>query len=91
MDGRTYVSPHDIKSMAHDILRHRIVLSYEAEAQEKSADDIIDESWKPLKYLRFVVTDLSVLQQVRTSNRTNRQVANVLAGAYLSVFKGFWD
>jgi len=42
MDGRTYVSPHDIKSMAHDILRHRIVLSYEAEAQEQSADDIID-------------------------------------------------
>ena len=41
MEGRTYVSPHDIKSMAYDILRHRILLSYEAEAQEKSADDII--------------------------------------------------
>ncbi|MEC7984574.1 MAG: MoxR family ATPase, partial [Myxococcota bacterium] len=43
MEGRTYVSPHDIKSMAYEVLRHRIALSYEAEAQAKTADDIIDE------------------------------------------------
>ena len=42
MEGRTYVSPHDIKRLAHDVLRHRLLLSYEAEAQEKSAEDIID-------------------------------------------------
>ena len=42
LEGRTYVSPHDIKSVAHDILRHRILLTYEAEAQGKSADDVID-------------------------------------------------
>lgn len=42
MEGRSYVSPHDIKRLAHDVLRHRLLLSYEAEAQEKSADDIID-------------------------------------------------
>lgn len=41
MNGRGYVTPQDVKSMAPDILRHRIILSYEAEAEEKSADDLI--------------------------------------------------
>jgi MoxR-like ATPase len=41
LDGRTYVSPHDIKMMATPVLRHRILLSYEAEAQGKTADQII--------------------------------------------------
>ena len=41
LNGRTYLSPHDIKTIAPDVLRHRIALSYEAEAQGKTADDII--------------------------------------------------
>lgn len=41
LEGRSYVSPHDIKQMAIPVLRHRIVLSYEAEAQGKNSDDII--------------------------------------------------
>ena len=40
--GRGYVTPQDIKTMAPDVLRHRIILSYEAEAEGKSADDIIE-------------------------------------------------
>ncbi len=39
--GRNYISPHDIKSIAHDVLRHRVILTYEAEAEAKTADDII--------------------------------------------------
>ena len=42
LEGRNHVFPTDIKSLAHDVLRHRLILSYEAEAQNKSADDIID-------------------------------------------------
>jgi MoxR-like ATPase len=42
LDGRTYISPHDVKSVAHDVLRHRILLTYEAEAEGKTSDDIID-------------------------------------------------
>jgi len=42
LEGRAYVIPEDIKAIAHDILRHRIILSYEAEAEEKSTDEIID-------------------------------------------------
>ena len=40
--GRTYVSPHDVKSIAHDVLRHRVLVTYEAEAQGKTADDLIE-------------------------------------------------
>jgi MoxR-like ATPase len=39
--GRTYVSPHDVKSIAPDVLRHRVLPSYEAEAQNKHADDLV--------------------------------------------------
>jgi len=41
LSGRTYLSPHDIKTIAPDVLRHRIALTYEAEAQGKTADDIV--------------------------------------------------
>ena len=41
LQGRTYVTPHDVKSLALDVLRHRVVLSYEAEAEGKSSDDLI--------------------------------------------------
>ena len=40
--GRAYVTPQDVKDMAHDVLRHRILLSYEAEAEEVNTDQILD-------------------------------------------------
>ncbi len=39
---RSYVTPQDVKDLAHDILRHRILLSYEAEAANVSSDKVID-------------------------------------------------
>ena len=41
LSGRGYVVPQDVKSTAHDVLRHRVLISYEAEAEELTADDII--------------------------------------------------
>lgn len=41
-DGRGYVIPEDIKAVSCPVLRHRLVLSYEAGADDLSADDIID-------------------------------------------------
>ncbi|MEZ4404858.1 MAG: MoxR family ATPase, partial [Kofleriaceae bacterium] len=41
LGGRSYVSPHDVKSIAVDVLRHRILPSYEAEAQGKTADHLV--------------------------------------------------
>ncbi len=41
LDGRSYVTPNDIKSIAPDVLRHRVVVSYEAEAEGLSAEHFI--------------------------------------------------
>jgi MoxR-like ATPase len=41
LHGRGHVLPQDVKEMAHDVLRHRVILTYEAEAEEKTSDDVI--------------------------------------------------
>ncbi len=41
LDGRGYVVPQDVKDVALDVLRHRLTLSYEAEAEERSTDDVV--------------------------------------------------
>ncbi len=41
LEGRDYVTPDDIKWIAHDILRHRIIPSYEAEADEVNSDTLL--------------------------------------------------
>jgi MoxR-like ATPase len=41
LQGRGYVTPQDIKSIGRDVLRHRIIVSYEAEAENLTTDDII--------------------------------------------------
>jgi MoxR-like ATPase len=38
---RGYVTPQDVKSIGMDVLRHRVIVSYEAEAEDKSSEDII--------------------------------------------------
>ncbi len=45
-EGRTFVIPDDVKSVVYDVLRHRIVLSYEAESEELTADDVISQILK---------------------------------------------
>ncbi len=40
--GRDYVSPDDVQAIAHDVLRHRLLLSYEAEAAGINSDQVID-------------------------------------------------
>lgn len=41
LDGRGYVTPDDIKALAYDVLRHRIALSYEAEAEDVTPEQMI--------------------------------------------------
>lgn len=43
LNERNYVMPEDIKNVIYDVLRHRIILTYEAEAEEKAIENIIDE------------------------------------------------
>jgi MoxR-like ATPase len=42
LQGRGYVTPQDVKSIAPDVLRHRILVSYEAEAEALTTDDLIE-------------------------------------------------
>lgn len=41
MNGRGYVIPHDVKMIGMDVLRHRIAVTYEAEAEGLTAENII--------------------------------------------------
>jgi MoxR-like ATPase len=41
LHGRAYATPQDVKDVAHDVLRHRVILTYEAEAEEVTSEDII--------------------------------------------------
>jgi MoxR-like ATPase len=43
LQGRSYVTPHDIQTMASSVLRHRVAVSYEAEAEGKTSEDIIQK------------------------------------------------
>jgi len=42
LNGRDYVTPEDVQEVAHDILRHRLILSFEADAQGVTANQVID-------------------------------------------------
>ena len=48
LNGRGYVTPHDIKSVGPDVLRHRVIVSYEAEAEEVTSETIIQRIFSGL-------------------------------------------
>lgn len=43
IQGRGYVTPQDVKSIGLDVLRHRVIISYEAEAEELTSDDVVQK------------------------------------------------
>ena len=43
LNGRAYVTPQDVKDVAYDVLRHRVILTYEAEAEQKTSENVIQE------------------------------------------------
>jgi MoxR-like ATPase len=49
LDGRTFATPHDVKRIAHAVLRHRLILSYEAEADGITADGVVDALLRTLE------------------------------------------
>ncbi len=42
LSGRDFVTPEDVQTVAHDVLRHRVLLSFEAEAAGRTADQLVD-------------------------------------------------
>ena len=49
LQGRGYVVPQDIKTIGVDVLRHRLIVSYEAEAEDKTSEDIIKRIFEEVK------------------------------------------
>jgi MoxR-like ATPase len=49
IQGRGYVTPQDVKSVGMDVLRHRVIVSYEAEAEEKTSEDLIRQIFNTVK------------------------------------------
>ena len=42
LDGRDYVAPHDVQAIAHDVLRHRVLLTFDAEAEGIDSDHVVE-------------------------------------------------
>ena len=49
LKGRGYVTPDDIKAVGQDVLRHRIITTFEAEAEEISSDDIVKKIFEEVE------------------------------------------
>jgi MoxR-like ATPase len=49
LQGRGYVVPQDVKTIGMDVLRHRIIVSYEAEAEDKNSEDVIKRIFEEVK------------------------------------------
>jgi MoxR-like ATPase len=49
LQGRGYVVPQDVKTVGMDVLRHRVIISYEAEAEDKTSEDIIKRVFEEVK------------------------------------------
>ena len=49
LEGRTYVTPQDVKSIAMEVLRHRVIVTYEAEAQDLTSEDVVRQILEQVK------------------------------------------
>ncbi len=49
LDGRGYVTPQDVKTIGYDVLRHRLIVTYEAEAEEITAENLLQRIFDHLK------------------------------------------
>ena len=49
LEGRGYVTPQDVKTIGHDVLRHRLTITYEAEAEEINSDQLLQKIFETLK------------------------------------------
>ena len=49
IERRGYITPEDIRYVGSDVLRHRVILTYEAEAEELTADDIIQRLFEVIE------------------------------------------
>ena len=84
---RGYVIPEDIRAVCHDVMRHRIGLSYEAEANNLTSEEVISEILNKVEVPYMETSEL--LKKVRRIEIKTRGLSrNIFAGQYHSAFKG---
>ena len=84
---RGYVIPEDVRAVAHDVLRHRIGLTYEAEANNMTSDEIISKILNKVEVPYMETSE--ILKKVRQIEIKTRGLSNnIFAGQYHSAFKG---
>ena len=49
LDGRGFVTPHDVKAVGMDVLRHRVITTYEAEAEGVASVDVVQRVFDAVK------------------------------------------
>jgi MoxR-like ATPase len=49
IEGRSYVVPDDVKNVGMDILRHRLILTYRAEAEDVTPEDLIEKIFNAIE------------------------------------------
>ena len=92
--GRAYVVPEDVRALAPDVLRHRIVLTFEAEAEDVTSDDVVTKVLGALPAGAVIRPPCrpippEILKQVKGIElRTRGLVGSLFAGEYRSVFRG---
>ena len=80
LDGRDFVTPQDIQQVAHDVLRHRLILSFEADAQGITTDQVIDL----LLQKRTLYLSTPLRKPVPGISSTS-QTTSALTGAYVDL------
>jgi Mg-chelatase subunit ChlD len=99
LHGRAYATPQDVKEIAYDVLRHRIILTYEAEAEERHQrghhrphpqhDSRCPDRFRGPRRAAMPIDTKELMKQVgKIRVVTNRLVDEHLSGEYHSVFKG---
>ena len=74
--GNDYVSPIDITLVVKDVLRHRIILTYEAMAQEINVDDVIQKILEKLQFHKYMNQAL----KKNTHKKQKKQVFSEIIG-----------
>ena len=75
--GRGYVTPQDVKSIGMDVLRHRVLITYEAEAEEITAEDLIQRifDYLPVPYRNLSWGLTTLCYHVTSYNRSDASIS----------------
>ena len=83
--GRGYVTPQDVKSIGMDVLRHRVAVTYEAEAEDKSSEDIVQKILDELAEL------LKVIERLRAILASDRLLMQIIVDELKQVREQYGD